>query len=136
MAKGDWSRKVQNWFNGRHGTDELSTCIVFICLILVIIDLFVQVGWLSLIALVLLIYATWRMCSKNLEARYNENHSFLKALGPLRPWVQNPKAAYAETKAYKHVKCPACGQRVRVPRGKGKIRVTCPKCNNKFEIKS
>ena len=136
MAKGDFTRKVQEWFRGRQGPDDLANFIVYVCLILVIINLFVNATWLSLVACVLLAYAIFRMCSKNLPARMKENAAFLKALGPLRPWYQHPKEAFAEAKQYKHVKCKECGQRLRVPRGKGKIRVTCTKCRAKFEIKS
>ena len=41
-----------------------------------------------------------------------------------------------ELRAYKHVRCTSCKQKMRVPRGKGKLRVTCPKCRTKFEVKS
>ena len=48
----------------------------------------------------------------------------------------NPRAAWGELRAYKHVRCGSCRQKVRVPRGKGRLRVTCPKCGTKFEVRS
>ena len=81
-------------------------------------------------------YSMFRIQSKNLGSRSRENEAFLKALGPARPWVQNPRAAWTEFRTYKHVKCTSCHQKVRVPRGKGKLRVTCPRCKTKFEVKS
>ncbi|MDO4798818.1 MAG: hypothetical protein Q4A01_12455, partial [Coriobacteriales bacterium] len=60
----------------------------------------------------------------------------LDFVSPVMPWFRNPGDAAKEFKGYKHLTCPECGQRVRVPRKKGKIRITCPKCHAKFEAKS
>lgn len=136
MANQDWQRKAADWMRGRRGPDDIAVFCTNLAVILVVINLFARVSWLSWIALALLAYSIFRIQSKNLGPRAKENEAFLKALGPARPWIQNPKAAFAETKQYKHVKCSSCGQRVRVPRGKGKLRVTCPKCKQKFEVKS
>ena len=143
MAGKDWNqkseeaqRKAAEWMRGRRGPDDIAVFCTNVAVILVVINLFTRVSWLSWIALALLAYSIFRIQSKNLGPRAKENEAFLKALGPARPWIQNPKAAFAEAKQYKHVKCSSCGQRVRVPRGKGKLRVTCPKCKQKFEVKS
>ena len=120
MAQGDFNRKAQQFMNGRRGPDDLANLCVWVAVILAIVD----------------VYAVWRMCSKNVYARMSENDTFLRAMGPVRPWLQNPSRAAHELRTYKHVKCPSCGQKVRVPRGKGKLRVTCPKCHEKFEVKS
>lgn len=125
-------------FDGRRGADALGILAVIIAAILIVAG-FVSPGMrttANLVALILLAYALWRVSSKDVYARYNENEAFLKALGPVGRWVRSPKAAWAETRAYKHVKCSSCGQRVRVPRGKGRLRVTCPKCGEKFEVKA
>lgn len=136
MAKGDLERKLSNLLQGRNGSDELGICLLVVALVLVVLNIFVHTIVLSVIALALMIYAWWRMLSKNLEARENENGVFCEFLGPLRPWVRNPATAMKEARAYKHLKCPECGQRVRVPRGKGKIRVRCPQCHEKFSAES
>ena len=52
------------------------------------------------------------------------------------PWLRDPAAALKESQQYKHLQCPHCGQMVRVPRGKGAIRVTCPRCHEKFDTRS
>ena len=107
-----------------------------LAIVVVVVNLFARVSWLGWVALVLIAYSMFRIQSKNLGSRARENEAFLKALGPARPWVQNPRAAWAELRAYKHVRCTSCKQRVRVPRGKGKLRVTCPRCKTKFEVRS
>lgn len=136
MAQGDWQRKLVDWLRGRQGPDDLAVFSVNLAIVLLVVNIFVRVSWLSWVGLALILYAMFRIQSKNLGSRSKENAAFLKALGPARPWIQNPRAAFAEVKSYKHAKCASCGQRVRVPRGKGKLRVTCPKCHTKFEVKS
>ena len=136
MAKGDMGQKLENLMRGRNGSDELSTCTLFLALVIVIANFFARSIVLSIIAVVLMVYSWWRMSSRNLEARENENGVFTEFLGPVRPWIRNPARAMSEARSYKHFKCPECGQRVRVPRGKGKIRVRCPQCSHKFEARS
>ena len=136
MAKGNFQRKMAEWMRGRNGSDELATCALLLALVFVILNLFLRTIFLSVVAVALLVYAWWRMASKNLEARENENGVFCEFLGPVRPWVRNPVQAFSEARAYRHFKCPECGQRVRVPRGKGKVRVRCPKCSTKFDARS
>lgn len=136
MASGNWQRKMMEWLQGRQGPDDLAVFSMNLAIVVVVVNLFARVSWLGWVALVLIVYSMFRIQSKNLGARARENEAFLKALGPARPWVQNPRAAWAELRAYKHVKCASCKQRVRVPRGKGKLRVTCPRCKTKFEVRS
>lgn len=143
MASKDWNQKTQEaqrraaeWMRGRRGPDDIVYACIYVAFALVVINIFARVSWLGWLAIALLAYGVFRIQSKNLSARSSENAAFLKAIGPLRPWLQNPKAAAAETKQFKHVKCSHCGQKVRVPRGKGKLRVTCPKCREKFEVRS
>ena len=136
MAKQDWQKKAAEWLQGRNGSDELGICVSLVALILVIVNIFLNSFIISVIALVLIVYTFWRSASRNLEARENENGVFCEFLGPVRPWVRNPVEAFSEARAYRHFKCPECGQRVRVPRGKGKVRVRCPKCSTKFDARS
>lgn len=133
MAKGDMEHKLAEWLRGRNGSDELSTCALVVAIVLVAANMLLHSFLVSVIALALMAYAWWRMSSKDLEARENENGVFVEFLGPMHSWVQSPAQAVAETRTHKHIKCPECGQRVRVPRGKGKVRITCPKCHNTFE---
>ena len=136
MAAGDWQRKMMEWLRGRQGPDDLAVFCTNLAIVVVVVNLFARVSLLGWIALALIAYSMFRIQSKNLGSRARENEAFLKALGPARPWVQNPRAAWTELRTYKHVKCRSCHQRVRVPRGKGRLRVTCPRCKTKFEVKS
>jgi len=136
MEKDDLRTRLAKWMVGRNGADEMSMAAVYVALLLVIINIFAKNMVLSIIALLLLAFAVWRMTSKNVAKRREENRAFATKMGPLRPWLRDPSAAFAENRNYKHLKCPECGQPMRVPRGKGRLRVTCPKCHAKTEIKS
>lgn len=136
MASGDWQRKVAEWLRGRRGPDDLAVFCVNLAIVVVLVNVFARTSWLGWAGLVLVAYAMFRIQSKNLGARARENEAFLKALGPARPWIQNSRAAWTELRSYKHVRCSSCKQRVRVPRGKGRLRVTCPRCKAKFEVRS
>ena len=136
MASGDWQRRLMEWLRGRQGPDDLAVFSVNLAIVIVLVNVFARTGWLGWVGLALVAYAMFRIQSRNLGARARENEAFLRALGPARPWVQNPRAAWSELRAYKHVRCSSCRQRVRVPRGKGRLRVTCPRCKTKFEVRS
>ena len=136
MAKQDFNERIQSWLTDRNGSDELASVAIFVALLLVVINIFANTLTISCISLGLLGYAWWRMCSKNVAARRRENEAFTRLLGPVAPWVRNPPAALREHKEYRHLVCPKCKQRVRVPRGKGKLRVKCPKCQEKFDART
>ncbi|MGI6755115.1 MAG: BRcat domain-containing protein [Atopobiaceae bacterium] len=128
--------KITEWLRDRNGVDVISNISVAVAILVIVINLFVHASTLSLVAIALLLYAGFRISSRNVNARREEVEHLMVILGPAAAWVKDPKAAMKEAKEYRHLSCPTCGQRVRVPRGKGKVRVTCPKCKNKFDAKA
>lgn len=136
MAEGGSRNRLRSWLQGRNGADELTTFIIVCALLVVVANFFLNTMFLSVLSLALMAYAWWRMSSKNVEARMRENRAFAELLGPLRPWLKNPGAAFLEARSYKHLRCPSCSQRMRVPRHKGKLRVRCPKCKATFEART
>ena len=91
---------------------------------------------LSLLSLAFLAYSLFRCYSRNIGARATENARF-------ESWLRKPRAAlarlrgrWAGRKDVKYLKCPQCGQSLSVPRGKGTLRVTCPKCHAQTTVKS
>ncbi|VYT70094.1 Uncharacterised protein [Peptoniphilus gorbachii] len=121
---------------GRYGQDELGKFILSLALILLIINLFVKTAALSAAALVLIIYSYYRIFSRDVRARYAENKKFLSTVDPLRRKFFSSKNKYDNRKVYKYIKCPKCKFEMKVPKNKGKIRVTCKKCGEKFIVKS
>lgn len=129
-------RSLAEWMSGRNGSDALGICVLVVALLLIVINVFVRTFVLSGFSLLLMVYVCWRMTSRDVESREVENMVFLDFVSPIVPWFRHPGAAAKELREYKHLACPDCGQRVRVPRKKGKLRITCPKCGTKFEAKS
>lgn len=134
-----FSEKLAAFMAGRYGPDKLSRFLSFLALIVLVINLFVRgiAGQiLYLIVLLLLGLSLFRMLSRNTAARYKENVAYLKAKNRVVGFYSNCKRRFRERKTHRFYKCPTCKTTVRVPRGKGKIRITCPKCGNAFVRKS
>ncbi|MEF2574508.1 MAG: hypothetical protein UIQ90_01700, partial [Eisenbergiella sp.] len=87
-------------------------------------------------ALLILIYSYFRIFSRNIPKRYAENQKYLAATMKLRQSFAKKKSEMQQRRIYHIYKCPGCGQKMRIPKGKGKIEVRCPKCNTIFVKKS
>lgn len=88
------------------------------------------IGW------VIVIYCYYRLISKNVTKRYAENQAFLSRTSAIRGFFGRQKSLWQQRKVYHIYKCPGCKQKIRIPRGKGKIEVRCPKCGTTFIKKS
>ncbi|WP_085875728.1 zinc ribbon domain-containing protein [Peptoniphilus vaginalis] len=128
--------KFRQFMVGRYGQDQLGRFITFLALVILLVNLFFKRASLPSLALVLIIYSYYRIFSRDINARYRENQKFLDAVEPLRRTIFTSKTRYNNRKTYKYIKCPTCKLKMKVPRGKGKIRVTCKSCGNKFIINS
>ena len=128
---GNWLRRMGATFSaglrrfmiGRYGTDKLNTIILMAGLILCLIGMFMPPPVNLIFALLsygLMIWSLVRSFSRNTYKRYRENQKFLAFLDRLKD------------RQHRYFSCPKCRQSVRVPRGKGKIAITCPRCKEKF----
>ena len=120
------------WMYGRNGLDAFSVFCYVTGLVLMFIDTGIRLVWLSLISYLLFFYAVFRMFSKNREKRSKENRIFLGATGKVRKYFHLLKLKIENGKSYRYFICSDCGQTIRVPKGKGKIEITCPRCKNRF----
>lgn len=126
---------------GRYGNDHLNAFLMLIALVVAIINalFFRKVEIvniiLSAIVWILLIINIFRSMSKKVYRRQIENANFLKMMAPYRKYWNLAKRQAAD-KDHKYFMCPKCGQNVRVPKGRGKITITCPSCRTKFDRKS
>ena len=125
-----------DFMSGRYGTDELSKFMLAVCLVLLVINIITGVQGVYLIALVLLGVCYFRMFSRNYVKRSEENRKYLDTVWKIKNWFLKKKNRIIQSKDFHIYKCPSCGQKIRIPRGKGKICITCPKCRNQFEKKS
>lgn len=127
----NWLRK---FMYGRYGVDALSMTLIVIGFILSLFSR--QFKLASSIYIILFILAYIRVFSKNINKRYMENQKFLKSVKPITDMVNKLKRKTKNKKNYKYFKCKNCRQKIRVPKGKGKIKVKCPKCGEETIIKS
>lgn len=122
------SAGMRNFMAGRYGTDKLNMYIlgagVLVCLVCMVIHAPLVNLLLTLLSYGLMIWALFRCFSRNTYRRYQENRRFLIFLDRLKD------------RDHRYFECPKCHQGVRVPRGKGKISITCPKCREKFVKKT
>lgn len=120
---------------GRYGSDRLNQ-VLMVCALIGFFLSFVGGNLFDLLALGLLGYVYFRMFSRNIAKRSAENQWYLAREWKARRWFQNKKREFGERREYKIFKCPNCGQKLRIPRGKGKIEIRCRKCGNEFIGKS
>ena len=129
-----------NWFTkmmyGRYGTDQLGFVTQFLALILNIVYTFTRWNVLYMISTVLMVLCIWRIFSRNISRRYAENQKYLQMTAPMRTSVTRWLAQTRDLKTHRHYRCPECRQKIRVPKGKGKIQITCPKCRHEFVKKT
>ncbi len=124
--------KFYRFMQGRYGTDQFSQFLLILAIVLLVLNILLRNALLELVPFGILIYTYFRMFSKNIAARSRENQKYLDASRSVKQKFQNGKQLFR----YHIYKCPSCGQKIRIPRGKGKIEITCPKCKNKFVKKS
>lgn len=122
--------KLRNFNTGRYGMDDFGKFIIIAALVIFVLSLL----WSGLITLsvAILIYGYFRMLSRNSYKRSQENEAYLQLRGRVRGWFGGKKQRFAQRREYVFFKCPSCKNGLRVPRGKGKIAVTCPKCGEHF----
>ncbi|MFT3951082.1 MAG: hypothetical protein QM689_03895 [Oscillospiraceae bacterium] len=113
---------------GRYGGDKLGIALAVLSfLIQGVVSLF-HIGFLILIAWIPLIFMLYRTFSKNIRKRQAENEWFLGVFGRMQFRMHKRTAGFRSYQTHKVFKCKSCGQKLRVPRGRGKINVTCAKC--------
>lgn len=125
--------KTRRFFYGRNGFDDLAKLTLVLSLIVFLIYGFWPRGIvkiiLSLVTWSLLGYSYFRIFSKKVYKRVQENRKYLGA-------INMTKTRWKQRKTHKFYRCPKCKTWLRVPKGRGKITVTCVKCSTKFDKKT
>lgn len=135
--------KLARFMYGRYGVDQFSKFLLqstlVLCVLSVVFSLF-RISLLSSlcywISLVLIVYSYIRIFSRNITKRYNENQKFLYKKMAFDRKFKSEKSIMMQRRYYHFYRCPSCNQRIRIPRGKGKIEIRCPKCSMTFIKKS
>jgi len=123
--------KLQRFMYGRYGMDRFNQALMLCAFVSLFLSLF-SGGIFYIFASLCMIYAYFRMFSRNISQRSLENNWYLKQERKIKNFWGKGKKAWGQHKAYRIYKCPGCGQKLRVPKGKGKIAICCRKCGNEF----
>lgn len=132
--------KFQKFMTGRYGMDRLWRALLVFYLILILITnivyRFSHIAYyaLSVLSFALIVFAIFRVFSKNIEARRAENQSWLNFTGKIKGWFLFQKDKFGQRKTHKFVKCKSCKKTLRLPKHKGKLNVTCPYCKTHFIV--
>ena len=122
------SARLRNFMMGRYGTDRLNMVILSVGLVASLLSMVFRMAPVNMVMFLLsygmLFWAIFRCLSRNTYKRYQENRKFLQLMGRVKD------------REHRYFDCPKCRQMVRVPRGKGKISITCPRCREKFVKKT
>lgn len=127
--------KLYRFMMGRYGNDQLNRFLMVLTLIFFALSIF-GLGLFYLLGLGCLLWAYFRMLSKNTYRRSLENNKYLKYEYKVRQSFSSFKRNLQQRKIYHIYKCPSCSQKIRIPRGKGRIEIRCPKCSQTFIKKS
>ena len=132
--------KLIKFMYGRYGMDRFNQALLGVFLAVAVLDLFIRnrgvSRFLTTWELLLLIYMYYRIFSRNIGKRRAELEKYMILENKVRHFLGGKKYRMDQRKEYHIYSCPNCKQKIRIPRGKGHIRIRCPKCGTEFEKKS
>lgn len=128
--------KLIRFMQGRYGADALSKFLMIIAMALIILSIFVRNSILTPLSLIIIFYGYFRIFSRNIPKRYAENQLYLKYRTLVLAKFHGLKTEMKQRKTHHIYRCPKCHQKLRVPKGRGKIAIRCSKCNTEFIKKS
>lgn len=125
--------RIQAFLAGRNGLDALSSTLSWIAIAAMLISFFIPLTWLRTIiyyvSIVVFVYAYYRAFSRNIAKRQAENAAFTG-------FFKRKKLQFQQRKTHKFYRCPKCKATLRVPKGRGKIQITCNRCGEQFVKKT
>lgn len=124
--------KLIRFMYGRYGVDSLGRFLVFLSVALIFFSSFGRLRLVSIVAWILLIYAYFRIFSRNIYKRAAENQLYLNKTASLRRFISSQRSLMRQRRTHHIYRCPSCRQKIRIPRGKGKIEIRCPRCQTTF----
>lgn len=132
-------RWFEDFMRGRYGMDAFGRFLNILVMVLLVLSFFKIFWFLYFPALILLVYTYFRIFSRNMGARSLENERYMQISGRVRAFFQRSGGNHSyqnmrqdRSSPYRIFPCPGCRQKIRVPKGKGRIEITCPRCGRKF----
>ncbi len=126
--------RLARFMAGRNGNDQLNMFLLVVDLILLLLASFIKSisGLIYPVVLVLLGYTYFRMFSRNLYKRREENGKYMRLKYKFDAWCRLRRERWIQRKEYKFFTCPSCRTSLRVPRRRGKVKIVCRKCGTSF----
>ncbi len=128
----DLKYKLARFMTGRYGMDQFGRFLAGVTFVVLVLGFFSKKAIFTYIILALIVYMYFRILSKDIARRSAENQKFLTFYSKITLRLGRTKHRLLDMKTHHIYKCPSCGQKIRIPRGKGKIEISCPKCAAKF----
>ena len=128
--------KLRRFMIGRYGTDGLNQFLSIASLVLLLIAIVSRISLFTWVGVVLLVLCYYRSLSRNISKRTEENYKYYAVKDRIRNKFSGLKDQWANRKIYHYYRCPQCRQKLRVPRGRGRIQISCPRCGTQFIKKS
>ena len=130
--------KFYRFMYGKYGMDNLGRFLMFCSITILLVSSIFNITNLVYFAIPILGIVYFRLLSKNHQKRFQENQIYLKISNRILHFLRIGAVQRSITQFFKYhiFKCPKCNQKIRVPRGKGKIAIRCPKCGQEFIKKS
>lgn len=127
--------KLYRFMIGRYGNDQMNRFLMILSVVFFVLSLF-GLEIFYILGILCLVYAYFRMLSRNTYKRSLENNRYLQYEYKVRQFFATQKRDMQQRKTHHIYRCPSCRQKIRVPRGKGRIEIRCPKCSQTFIKKS
>ena len=124
--------RLRNYLDKCYGFDLLGYLLLASCVVFTMLSRVFDVVFPSLLGSIALVWAVSRAVSHNIQKRWAENQRLLKLLPRLRRSLSDGAERHRQRRDYKFFRCPGCKNRLRLPRGKGRIQITCPRCGQRF----
>lgn len=126
-------QQAMEYSRGRYGPDSLNRFLQWTSILLVVLGVVTPYRWIIVLGFLGMIGVNFRMLSKNISQRRLENQKFQKIVAPIQKQLNIGKTQRKEWKTSRIVRCPHCKEALRLPKNKGKLRITCPHCKGTFE---
>lgn len=128
--------KIRQFMIGRYGNDGLNQFLNIASLVLVLGYLITRLPLLFYFGIAMLILCYYRTFSRNISKRTEENYQYYAIRDRIANKFRGLKEQWDNRKLYHYYRCPQCRQKLRVPRGRGRIQISCPRCGTQFIKKS
>ncbi len=128
--------RLTDFMAGRYGADALTIPLVILSCVFTLVSSIFKVGILRLIGTALLVYALFRICSRNFDKRRKELYAYSNLSQKIQKKFNLYRKIHRERQIKKYFKCPKCKTLLSVPKGKGRLKIRCVKCHHEFIKKS